>query len=180
MKIKQAINNYGKALENPIILSGIESAYDYLENIVTEEGYHILFHRAGSLKHRSKIIDRYQILTCHDKLDEFFVDVYNESNIFIPPNGYLFENQNDFFDKQIEEKYLCKDNWPREQAEFLEYAKNLPFLEKFISRSYGTTMRSNKFPFEIIKEMIENGEITETDNVYQKIEKHIKSLKLPK
>jgi len=170
---------YGKTIDFPVKLSGIDNNLMFLENLITVDGYHILFHRDGSMRHNGKVIDRYLILACDGRYEELYFDVYNEENVFIPPSGFLFESEVNFYHLDVDEKYFGRFDIPDDQNELAEYIKKLPFLERYISRSYGTNMKLRPFPDQLIKEMIEEGEIIGRGDVYKELMSHINQIKNP-
>ena len=52
------IENYGKSIDNPVLLNSIPASIIFLNNLVTDKGYHIFYHRIGSRHGKDKqIID---------------------------------------------------------------------------------------------------------------------------
>ncbi|MEI6684465.1 MAG: hypothetical protein WCO44_17715 [Bacteroidota bacterium] len=160
--------NYGKTPDNPIQLNSIVAARLLLDNVVSYKGYHILYHRRGSFQVRSDgpIIDHYEIMCSDNHYDDFFVNIYNETNEWIPPEGYLFEHNLadiNFFlsDYELSElndsaiavadKFIFKPEWG--DAEDLIPNVNLPLLELFMSNSSGVNGFNDEFPYSRIKEL---------------------------
>jgi hypothetical protein len=92
-------DNYGLFPENPLKMCGVRASMTLLENIVTKDGFHILFHRpttvlSPNLKFndgKEKIIDQYEVITGSGKVANLYIDIYSEENHWVPPSGFMFE-----------------------------------------------------------------------------------------
>ena len=89
--------DYGKNPGNPLQLNSIVASRLFLNTLVNAAGYHIVYHRLGSLPCRDDrpVIDHYEIMTSDNHYDDLFINIYNETNSWIPPDGYLFEDNLD-------------------------------------------------------------------------------------
>jgi len=144
--------------ENPIRVDSIRNSLNYLNNLVTEEGYNIIYHRLGSI-HEEKILDHYQAVDTSGKYHEFYIDPYADEMMKIPPTGFLFQSSffdyHDIFDDtEIDEKYVYNDEVnPENFGDYLDYLENKPFAYRLITDSWGTNFKTN-FPEDVINMMI--------------------------
>ncbi len=141
--------------ENPIRVDGIRNSLKYLNNLVTEDGYNIIYHRLGSI-HEEKILDHYQAVDTSGKYHEFYIDPYADEMMKIPPTGFLFQSSffdyHDIFnDTEVDDKYVYENNI--DPDEYMDYLDTKPFAFKMISDSWGTNFRTN-FPEDVINMMI--------------------------
>ena len=159
--------------ENPIRVDGIRNSLKYLNNLVTEDGYNIIYHRLGSI-HEEKILDHYQCVDTNGRYHEFYIDPYADEMMKIPPTGFLF--QSSFFDfdyTEVDDKYVYEDNIDPE--EYMDYLDTKPFAFKMISYSWGTNFRTN-FPEDVINMMVkENFIFISKDEHLTKLIKELKS-----
>ena len=142
--------------ENPIRVDSIRNSLNYLNNLVTEGGYNIIYHRLGSI-HEEKILDHYQAVDTSGKYHEFYIDPYADEMMKIPPTGFLFQSSffdyHDIFDDtEVDDKYVYENNIDPE--EYMDYLDTKPFAFKMISDSWGTNFKTN-FPEDVINMMIE-------------------------
>ena len=165
--------------ENPIRVDGIRNSLNYLNNLVTEEGYNIIYHRLGSI-HEEKILDHYQAVDTNGKYHEFYIDPYADEMMKIPPTGFLFERSyfdwNDIFqDTEIDEKYVYNDEVDPENGEdYLDYLEKKPFAYRMISDSWGVNFKVN-FPEDVINMMVKENFIFISKD--EQLNKLIESLK---
>ena len=158
---------YGRSLENPIQLNSIPASMIFLNNLVTKEGLHLVYHRYGSFPFMGNIVDHYEVMASNNKYDDFFINVYNENSVWIPPVGCLFEtwpedmyiqlisheNLSEFDDEDIitfDNKYIFKDDVPDELEKVLEQNQLLPPLERALLSSFGTNSFLENFPYDLI------------------------------
>jgi hypothetical protein len=145
--------------ENPIRVDSIRNSLKYLNNLVTEDGYNIIYHRLGSINN-GKILDHYQCVDTNGRYHELYIDSYADEMMKIPPTGFLFQSSffdyNDIFnDTEVDDKYVYVDEVNTENVgDYLDYLKTKPFAYKMISDSWGTNFRTN-FPEDVINMMIE-------------------------
>ena len=163
--------NYGKSLKNPVQLNSIPASVIFMNNLVTYQGYHIFYHRIGSVPNKSKPVDHYEIMTSDNRYDDIFIDVYNDLSVWIPPKGYLFENPYIIMNRQLrkfskrdeldihdiilfDDKFLYPEIFHRDfkPEDYIEAGKSLPFLEKVTFESFGTNLWSDGFPFPVLLE----------------------------
>lgn len=138
--------------ENPIRVDGIRNSLKYLNNLVTEDGYNIIYHRLGSIND-GKILDHYQCVDTGGRYHELYIDPYADEMMKIPPTGFLFQSSFfDFDDTEVDDKYVYENNIDPE--EYMDYLDTKPFAFKMISDSWGTNFRT-KFPEDVINMMIE-------------------------
>ena len=163
--------------ENPIRVDGIGNSLKYLNNLVTEDGYNIIYHRLGSI-HEEKILDHYQCVDTNGRYHEFYIDPYADEMMKIPPTGFLFQSSffdyHDIFnDTEVDDKYVYENNIDPE--EYMDYLDTKPFAFKMISDSWGTNFRTI-FPEDVINMMIkENFIFISKDEHLTKLIKELKS-----
>jgi hypothetical protein len=162
---------FGQSPDNPIQLNSIVASRLFLDNLVSRNGNHILYHRRGSfqLKEDGPILDHYEVMSSDNRYDDFYINIYNETNEWIPPDGYLFEYELadiSFFlsDYELSElngteiniagKYFFKTELG--DSEELTTNVNLPLLELFMNKSSGVNGCNDEFPYSRIKELIKN------------------------
>ena len=142
------INQFGKCIENPILLNSIDSSILYLDALITNTGNYIIYHRFGSSIKKGlkplKPVDCYEIITTDNKSDKIYISIYNEQSKFVPPNGYYFDALSDLFFKSMvdrKEYFVRKKYWFSEE-DLLEEVQPVYFpLLKYIDGSFGSTLR---------------------------------------
>jgi len=164
---------YGRRPENPILLNSISASRLYLNKLITSSGCHLVYHRLGSLpaKKNQRPIDHYEIMTAENWYDDLYINVYNETNTWVPPEGYLFseeilsfpkgltnyemENINEL-DLNIDLQYILYDK-PFEDLEHEneDDSENSSILELFLCRNFGENSKVANFPNPMIIEAIE-------------------------
>ena len=162
-------DTFGKSPDNPIQLNSIVASRLFLNNLVSAVGYHIIYHRRGSfhVQGDGPIIDQYEIMSSDNHYEDFYVNIYNETNQWIPPEGYLFEYELidiNFFltdyelselgedEINIAEKFILKTEWDEEMTPNVD----LPLLELYMDESSGVNGFNDEFPYARIKELIMN------------------------
>lgn len=157
--------NYGLVPENALKMSGIRASMTLLENIVTKDGFHILFHRpttvlSPTLKFdngNERILDVYELIV-DGKKHNLYIDIYNEVNLWIPPTGFMFEfdflyyeDDGEEIEVKIEQQYI----FDCEQIGldiFDYYERNKKFeIEKILDGSWGVNYKVNNFPEGLIE-----------------------------
>ena len=173
---------YGKTPENPVQLNSISASRLFLDNLITPEGYCVVYHRLGSLmvEQFESPIDHYEIMTADNRYDDIFINIYNEANNWTPPNGYLLnqeiltfpEGLNEYaleeineLELSIEEKYLYHENFTDDFDEEVtddyinevlnESDDNTPLLDMFLCHNFGVNSRVSDFPYSMIVKAID-------------------------
>lgn len=166
-------HKYGKCLENPVNLNSIPASVIFLNNLVTVQGYHIIYHRLGSVYYNEINIDHYEIMTSENLYDDIYINIYNEISNWTPPEGYLFESFPESMFRQLEdreypetpgeldiidfdEKYVFNDPFQIgfDMEDISGSLKSLPPLERVILSSYGTNGWVKNFPHSMIRELL--------------------------
>ena len=165
---------YGKCPENPVNLNSIPASVIFLNNLVSvKEGYHIIYHRLGSVYHNEINIDHYEIMSGDNQYDDIYINIYNEISNWTPPKGYLFENFPESMFRQLVDreypeipgetdiidfdgKYVFNDPSPVgfDIEDISESLKLLPPLERVMLSSYGTNGWVENFPHSMIRELL--------------------------
>jgi hypothetical protein len=171
-----AAENYGKCVENPVVLNSIPASIIFLNNLVTDKGYHIVYHRQGSVSWANdQIIDHYEVMSTDNCFADLYISIYSESSLWIPPPGYLFAALPEIMCSQLmereeleeldeedivdfDEKYVFIDPMPDdfEFDDLVESNKLLPPLERFVFDSFGTNQRTENFPYNLIHDHFRN------------------------
>ena len=166
-------DTFGKSHDNPIQLNSIVASRLFLDNLVSTCGNHIIYHRPSSFTRRSDgtIIDHYEIMCSDNHYDDFYINIYNETNQWVPPAGYLFEYELvdiDLFltdyelselnepEINIAERYMFNPKLPDDPNEEMTRTVNLPLLELYMSQSRGVNGFNEDFPYSRINELIKN------------------------
>lgn len=176
-------DDYGKCPENPILLKTISDSILFMDSLVSESGFCIIYHRKGCSKFGgTRLIDSYEIMTTNNEYDTFYIYAYNPTNILIPPKGFVFDtistlyfnSRRDTKNYSIDEKYLLTDSLDWEEEETNEKELNsAPTLISSIYCSIGTNLKVKDFPFELIKKYLKDeGDLKE--NEIQSIIENIK------
>ena len=174
MAVMKIIENYGKSIDNPVLLNSIPASIIFLNNLVTDKGYHIFYHRIGSRHGKDKqIIDHYEIMSTDGQYDDIYINIYNERSTWRPPEGYLFASLPDMMCDQLmrrenleeldeediisfDDCFVYTDRLP-DAIDFdsmSEFNKLLPPLERVTLDSYGSNQHYENFPFSLIREYL--------------------------
>jgi hypothetical protein len=157
---------YGLVRENAIRLNCVSASLVLMENLITKDGYHILFHRpetvlSPTLKFdngNERILDVYELFTGDGKKHNLYIDIYNDENLWIPPTGFMFEfdllyyeDDGDEIEVKIEQQYI----FDCEQIGldiFDFYERNHQHeIEKILDGSWGVNYKVNNFPEQLIE-----------------------------
>jgi hypothetical protein len=159
-KINIDRTTYGLSMDNPIQTTSVSASLNYLESLVTERGYHLLFHRVKSMCNTKEVfVDHYEIMTTENLYYDLYLSIYSEKDVFVPPSGFLFDSLYISEEFDVAQEYIFKEDWSEFDTELLQKMQELPYLEKFISRSFGRNGRLDDFPLTILDIMIEEGEL---------------------
>jgi hypothetical protein len=177
---------YGKTPDNPIQLNSIVAARLFLDNVISYKGYHIIYHRRGSfhVQGDGPILDHYEVMCSDSHYEDFYINIYNETNDWIPPNGYFFEYELvdiSFFltdsemselnepEINIAERCIYKPEWVDDPEEEMSLNVNLPLLELYMDQSHGVNGFNEDFPYSRIKEFIKNHRMYTPDRLEEVI-----------
>ena len=168
------IENYGKSIDNPVLLNSIPASIIFLNNLVTDKGYHIFYHRIGSRHGKDKqIIDHYEIMSTDGQYDDIYINIYNERSTWRPPEGYHFaclpdmmcdqlmkrENLEELDEEDIisfDDCFVFTDRLP-DDIDFDSMSELnilLPPLERVTLDSYGSNQHYENFPFSLVREYL--------------------------
>ena len=179
-------DTFGKSPDNPIQLNSIVASRLFLNNLVSAIGYHIIYHRRGSfhVQGNGPIIDQYEIMSSDNHYEDFYISIYNETNQWIPPAGYLFEYELvdiDLFltdyelselnepEINIAERYIFNPVLPDDPNEAMIPNVNLPLLELYMAQSHGVNGFNEDFPYSRIRELIKNHRMFTPDRLEEVI-----------
>lgn len=158
--------NYGLIPANPLRLNGVRASMIMLQNLVTKEGFHILFHRPTTVDSpdlrsengNARIIDQYEMITGDGKIVNLYIDIYSDENLWIPPNLFMFkfdllylEDDGVKIEVKIEPAYV----FDCEQIGldiFDYYERNKKFeIERILDGSCGVNFKVQNFPEGLIE-----------------------------
>ena len=184
-------SNYGKSPENPIQLNSIPASRFFLNHLITPEGCHLVYHRPGSLS-SSKFghpIDHYELMTADNQYLDLYINIYNETNTWIPPEGYLFDEEIRFYpvgiddydleeineqDITIEDQFILFEKpFDDLEDEYVDDSKSPSVLDMFLCYNFGVNSKVANFPKTLIVEAIEPGGDPE-EGIFPMILKSIK------
>ena len=166
-------STYGKSPENPIILNSIPASRFYLNHLSTPEDCHLVYHRLGSLSSAKydHPIDHYELMTADGRYDDLYINIYNQTNTWIPPEGYLFSEDirlypaglNDYELEEINELVLnIEDQYivfakPFDdlEDESEDDSKSHSLLEMFLCKNYGVNSKVADFPLSMVLQAID-------------------------
>jgi hypothetical protein len=167
--------NFGRCPENPVKLSSRTAAKKYLDHLLTDKGFHILYHRPGSRNDKDiATVDHYEIMSGEGVYDDLFIDTPGEIDIWMPPKGYLFDPKIELkklgwrgYDLSytaereitVEERFIYRDKWPDDWEEIMRIFHELPPLERYLYCSSGEEYYVENFPFTLIDELLDNLDI---------------------
>lgn len=178
---------YGFYPEHPIQLNSISASLLFLDNLLTIKGGNLIYHRIGSRALESPSpIDHYEIMTSENQYFDIYINVYNDTNEWIPPIDFLFDGDilfpnrlvyneiEEFSDKEIEiiEEYIFKPN-------FLIQGLDLEggsLLESFLDINFGSNGRIRNFPYPLLEKVLNREELK--TEIKQKIINSVKPRKL--
>jgi hypothetical protein len=171
------INQFGKCIENPVLLNSIDSSILYLDALITNTGNYIIYHRfSSSIRKGLKPIDCYEIITTDNKSDKIYISIYNEQSKFVPPNGYYFDALSDLFFKSMIDKkeyFIRKKYWFSEVLQEEEQPIYSPLL-KYIDGSFGCNFKYRNFPFDLIYDKLKEEFLDE--NLIEQILRDLKKI----
>lgn len=150
---------YGFIPSNPIMLSSVPSALEFMRSLVSANKCHILFHRKRSLIIKgSRPIDHYEVLTTDNQYFDIYINIYGKKDVFIPPQGFYFDDLCSYklTSHKINSKYFLVDEWGDMSDELLAKIRSLPILERFIDESIGTNSFFKNFPYDLIDLLIKD------------------------
>lgn len=160
--------NYGLIPENPLRMSsGVRASMTLLGNLVTCDGFHILFHRPTTVDSpnlisengNARIIDKYEIISGSGKVANLYIDIYSKENLWIPPAGFMFEfkqlfyeDDGDVIEVKIEPKYIFDcEQLNMDIFDFYERNKKFEIEKILINGSMGVNYKVSDFPKGLIE-----------------------------
>lgn len=167
---------YGKCPENPVNLNSVSASVIFLNNLVTEKGYHLVYHRKGTIAGPDhKLVDHYEIMTSENIYDDIYINIYHERSKWIPPHGYLFEEMSvgmnfqlmehadvDQLDEEdtieFDDQYLFTEamQYFGEEASLIRNLESMPMLERVFFNSFGTNLYVEDFPTPLLLEYLKD------------------------
>jgi len=145
------INNYGLSEDNPIKLKDSESVIILLTHIVTDSGFHLLYHLKDYISKGNSIIEVYEIFSGEEILYLLYFDVTNDINSWIPPTGFLFEfgwienGKNNFIYHGQDSYYKGDESVEKPLAYFR--SRNWNVIKIYLMENYGVNYNCENFPY---------------------------------
>lgn len=151
------MTEYGITFQNPIKSKHSVSALTMLDNIVTTNGFHILYHFKDYIIRQNAIIEVYEVFSEDKNLFVLYFDVTSEIDIWIPPTGFLFQyewipNEVIFYHGQ---DYYYKDGCTHDNAMVKFDSMEESVFEWFIFENVGVNYRSNNFPYSMYQKYLD-------------------------
>jgi hypothetical protein len=156
--------NYGLVPEHALRSNCVKTSMVLLNNLVTKEGFHILFHRPTTVDSpdlisengNARIIDQYELITGDGKKHNLYIDIYNDENLWVPPAGFLFdllyyEDDGDEIEVKIEQQYVFDcEQIGLDIIDYYERNKKYE-IENILSESWGVNYKVPDFPKGLIE-----------------------------
>lgn len=176
-------SDYGLSIDNPIHTTCIEATTAFIENLVTDKGYHFLYHRKESISgyftdngfvQTEHPVDHYQLFDGEKKLHDLYFSVYHDENLMIPPQGFKFrfdeigyyDADDQCFINTIDELHVFDMN---SITNIFKYLGEAPILEQFLYLNLGTNMYVDDFPESLLKTFLEENYNDDGGEIFQKI-----------
>jgi hypothetical protein len=142
---------HGLSPETPIRLQSIADSHLYMDALLCENGFNLLFHRLGSSSSSfGKPLDRYEVISVHGKRAIIYVFCYAEKSEWVSPEGFKFDplmlrgisaDRNSLFLEELNDD-LCQSG-----------------LAPYIHINLGSFGRCSNFPISLIEQAIANHQI---------------------
>jgi hypothetical protein len=173
--VTKQISHYGKSIDNPLILQSFDAITPFLNNLITQEGYHIMYNKLIDINTGTIPIYHFQVFSFKGKFDEIFISINNQETKFIPPHGYHLEldklTKFDFTDQSIHLTNNENNNFFNSHKGLVFYKINV--LEIIFSTSFGTLKTITNFPKDLIDQKILTGDIILSKAFYRRIVKQL-------
>ena len=143
------MDNYGISEDNPIKLKNSESAIIMLNHIVTDAGFHRLYHLKDYILKKNSIIEVYEIFSCIEEFYLLYIDVTHDINVWIAPSGFLFhfnwiENQKEkLFHGQ---DYYYKGDESCDRTFNFYHSSHWSIIKILLIHNFGVNYKVQNFP----------------------------------
>ena len=149
------MDNYGISEVNPIQLRSLDSVTIMLHNIVTESGFHLLYHFKDYILKPDSIIVVIEVFSGNMRFYLLYFDISNEVDIWIAPSGFLFfrswiECKDGDFDHD-QDYYLNRDESPEMARQNLDIESGIK-IKYLLLDNYGFMYRRENFPDSVYRE----------------------------
>lgn len=144
------MNDYGLSLDNPIKLKDSESVITLLKHIVTDSGFHLLYHLKVYISKGNSNIEVYEIFSSIEKFYLLYFEVTNDIDVWIPPTGFLFQfgwiehGVGNFIYHGQDCFYKGDESVEKPLAYFR--SRNWEVLKIYLSNNYGVNYHCLNFP----------------------------------
>lgn len=151
------MSDYGTSVQNPIKLLNSESINVMLQNIVTENGFHIFYHYVNYILKGNSIIEKYEVFSEDKGLQVLFFEVNKNTNIWIAPTGFVFKDE---FIVEEEIIYHGTDYFYKDEKDYEEIMNKFDMMEEtyfelFVFENVGVNYCSPNFPYSMYQKYID-------------------------
>lgn len=151
------MDNYGISINNPIRLENSDSFLILLNNIVTNNGFHIFYHFINFILKGDSTIAKYEVFSEDKGLQELFFEVTNKPNQWITPSGFVFIDE---FIIEEEIIYHGSDYFYKDKKDHEEMLNKFELLEEtyfelFIFENVGVNHTCPNFPYSMYQKYID-------------------------
>jgi len=151
------MKEYGITLQNPIKLLNSVFVTVMLQSIVTENGFHLLYHFVDYILKDESIIEKYEVFSEDKGLQSLFFEVINKPNNWIAPTGFVFKDEyiveEDIIFHGME--YFYKDEKDYENMLDIFEKMEETYFELFVFENVGVNYNSPEFPYSMYKKYID-------------------------
>lgn len=151
------MTDYGTSVQNPIELLNSESVTVMLQNIVTENGFHIFYHFVNYTLKGDSIIEKFEVFSEDKGLQELFFEIDKKTNIWVAPTGFVFKNEFIVEDDLI---YHGSDYFYKKEKDYEEVMNKFDmmdetYFELFVFENVGVNYNSPNFPYSMYQKYID-------------------------
>ena len=160
------MGDFGFSEMNPIKLKDSESVLIILDDIVTENGFHLLYHFLDYIVKGDLIIERYEVFSEEKGAQILYFDVTNDKNSWIAPVGFIFS-----YDWIIDvdiiyhgQDYYYKDDRNDEDAMAKFDSIEHPLFDFFLFENVGVNFKSQNFPHSMFQKYLDEHTFTKDED----------------
>lgn len=153
-------SNYGLSGDNPIKLKNSESVITMLKHIVTDSGFHLLFHFKDYISNEKSIIEVYEIFSGVEEFYLLYFEVTKDINVWLPPSGFLFKHEwiehgESNFIYHGQDYYYKGDESVDSPFDYF-HLRNWKVLKIYLSDNYGVNYTGKDFPHSVFQKYYDN------------------------
>lgn len=156
-KYKKLMAKYGIDIESPMELEDLKFIPVMLHSIVTENGFHILYHFVDSIINGNSTIVKYEVFSEDKGIQELFFEINKKPNLWIAPTGFLF------IDEYIIEEHIIyhgNEYFYKDEKDYEKVMNSFNMLEEtqfdlFVFENVGVNYNSPDFPNSMYQKYID-------------------------